>query len=185
MKRKIFISAGHSNVPGKDMGADGLDGVKEGNLTVELRNLVIKEFKLLGENVTTDVDSNVTKETVILINGLLSERDIALDIHFNAFARESANGTEVIVPFKSSQFERELAAKLSKEVAICLGNKDRGYITEAQSARGTLIFMRPNCENILLEVCFITNRKDLDSYLSKKNEVAKVIAKTLYEYVTK
>ena len=32
MTKKIFLSAGHSNVPGKDMGADGLDGLKEGIL---------------------------------------------------------------------------------------------------------------------------------------------------------
>ena len=36
MVRKIFISSGHSNVPGKDMGADGLQGLKEVILAVEL-----------------------------------------------------------------------------------------------------------------------------------------------------
>ena len=44
--RKIFISAGHSNKSGKDQGAQG-NGYIEGQLAVELRNLLVSELKSL------------------------------------------------------------------------------------------------------------------------------------------
>ena len=44
--RKIFISAVHSNKPGKDQGAAG-NGFIEGQLAVELRNLLVSELKSL------------------------------------------------------------------------------------------------------------------------------------------
>ena len=185
MVRKIFISSGHSNVPGKDMGADGLQGLKEGILTVELRNLVVKELKFFNQTAITDSDSFVTKDTVAIINALLDSRDIAIDLHFNAFAAESAKGCEVLIPFKSTQIERDLAQILVDNISAVLATKNRGVKTEADSARKHLMFMTPNCENILIEVCFITNKTDVLMYLTKKDVVAKVIAKCLYDFVTK
>ena len=41
--RKIFISAGHSNKQGTDRGASG-NGFIEGELTVELRDLIVSEL---------------------------------------------------------------------------------------------------------------------------------------------
>ena len=184
MKHLVFVSAGHSNIPGRDMGAVGIGNIKEGDLTAELRKLVVEEFKKLGVVPVKDKDNTVTSETVATINSILDVNDVAIDIHFNAFHRATANGTEVIVPFKSSEFERILAAKLSAEIAKVLNTTNRGVITEAQSARGTLLFMRPNCENILIEVCFITNQKDLDSYNANKQLVAKTIALVVYDYMT-
>lgn len=179
--RKVFISAGHSNVPGKDMGADGLDGLKEGDLTARLRTAVVNELRLLGQNALVDPDSYVTKDTVAVINSKLGIRDVAIDIHFNAFSVESAKGTEVLVPFKSTEYERKLAKSLCDNISACLATKNRGVKTEADSARKHLMFMTPNCENILIEVCFITNKADVLMYLTKKDMVAKVIAKCIYD----
>ena len=183
--RKVFISAGHSNIPGKDMGAEGLEGLKEGNLTVELRNLVVKELGLLGQQTITDPNYFVTKDTVALINVILKSRDIAIDIHFNAFAVESAKGCEVLIPFNSTQVEKNLAKLLVDNISAALATKNRGVKTEADSARKQLMFMTPNCENILIEVCFITNKADVLMYATKKDIVAKVIAKCVYDFLTK
>ena len=185
MIRKVLISAGHSNVPGKDMGADGLDGLKEGQMTASLRTAVVNELKLLGQNTLTDPDYFVTKDTVAIVNALLDSKDIAIDLHFNAFAAESAKGCEVLIPFKSSQVERDLAQILVDNISAVLATKNRGVKTEADSARKHLMFMTPNCENILIEVCFITNKADVLMYLTKKDIVAKVIAKCIYDFVTK
>ena len=185
MTRKVFISAGHSNVPGQDMGADGIDGLKEGNLTVELRDLVVKELAILNQHAITDPNYFVTKDTVAIINALLDSRDIAIDIHFNAVAAESARGCEVLIPFNSSEIERKLAKVLVDNISDVLSTRNRGVKTEADSARKHLMFMTPNCENILIEVCFITNKADVLIYLTKKEVVAKVIAKSVYEFLTK
>jgi N-acetylmuramoyl-L-alanine amidase len=183
--RKIFISAGHSNVVGKDEGAIGINDIKEGDLNVGLRNLIVEELKVLGQHTITDPDYFVTKDTVTIVNAMLDSKDIAVDIHFNASSFNGARGTEVLIPFKSSEFELRLAEILSENISAVLSTTNRGVKTEAQSARGRLIFMTPNCENILIEVCFITNKYDLISYFAKEKILAKVIAKCLYEYLTK
>jgi len=182
--RKIFISAGHSNSPNSDMGAIGISGLKEGDLAVELRDLIIKELKLLNQYAITDSNSYVTKDTVAIINSILGPRDIAIDLHFNAGA-EIIKGTEVLVPFKSSPFEKQLAKTLVDNISACLGTRNRGVKTEADSFRGRLIFMTPNCENILIETCFITNKLDVAMYLFKKDVVAKVIAKCIFDSLNK
>jgi len=182
--RKIFISAGHSNVSGRDRGALGVNGTIEGELTVALRKKVVSELNRLGANPITDIDRNVTRETVTFMIRNLVSRDIAIDIHFNA-ATKTATGTEVLIPFKSSEFERHLGNLLSYNIATVLGIRNRGLKTEADSARGRLIFMTPNCENILIEVCFITNENDMKAYNEKQNQVATIIAKCIISSLNK
>lgn len=182
--RKIFISAGHSNVSGRDRGALGVNGTIEGELTVALRKKVVSELNRLGANPITDIDRNVTRETVTFMIRNLVSRDIAIDIHFNAAAK-TATGTEVLIPFKSSEFERHLGNLLSYNIATVLGIRNRGLKTEADSARGRLIFMTPNCENILIEVCFITNENDMKLYNEKQNQVATIIAKCIISSLNK
>lgn len=182
--RKIFISAGHSNVSGRDRGALGVNGTIEGELTVALRKKVVSELNRLGANPITDIDRNVTRETVTFMIRNLVSRDIAIDIHFNA-ATKTATGTEVLIPFKSSEFERHLGNLLSYNIATVLGIRNRGLKTEADSARGRLIFMTPNCENILIEVCFITNENDMKLYNEKQNQVATIIAKCIISSLNK
>lgn len=184
-ERKLFISAGHGNDPNKDMGAVGIGGIKEGELTVELRNLIVNELHLLNQDVITDIDSNITRETVKIIKATLTSRDIAIDIHFNAFFIESARGSEVLVPFKSSYVERTLAKILVDNIAACLSTKNRGVKTEATSFHKQLLFMTPNCENILIEVCFITNKADMLMYVTKKKVLAKIITRCIYDFLTK
>jgi N-acetylmuramoyl-L-alanine amidase len=182
--RKIFISAGHSNVSGRDRGALGVNGTIEGELTVALRKKVVSELNRLGTIPITDSDNTVTRETVAFMTKTLTSRDIAIDIHFNASVK-SATGTEVLIPFKSSEFERHLGNLLSYNIATVLGIRNRGLKTEADSARGRLIFMTPNCENILIEVCFITNENDMKAYNEKQNQVATIIAKCIISSLNK
>lgn len=179
MKRRIFISAGHCVVNGKDAGATAMDNQKEGLMTAELRKLVVKELLAFGVFPNVDNDSFVTYETVNIIKDTLEKDDVAVDIHFNAYGNSLVRGTEVLVPFNYSRFELRLAGAIATAVSKVLETKNRGVKTEANSARGTLMFMRPNCENILIEICFITNKEDLDAYNNRKLMVAKVVAAEL------
>lgn len=182
---KVFLSAGHSNVTNLDMGAIGVDGVKEGTLTVRLRKKIIAAMREYGHNPLYDKDENVTSRTVKIIKATLSSRDIAIDIHFNASANKNATGTEVLVPFKSTPVERDLANILSSNIATLLGIRNRGVKTEAQSYHGRLMFMTPNCENVLIEVCFITNRSDMEKYYTQEDNLAILIARCIIGFITK
>jgi N-acetylmuramoyl-L-alanine amidase len=190
--RKVFLSAGHSNnsKPGSDRGASG-NGFIEGELTVELRSLIHDELCNLGINAELDKNSNVLRDTIALFRDIITDKCIAIDLHWNA-ATPQATGTEVLIPKNPSQFEQELASDLAKTISNTLGIRMRGVYngkpgvkTEDMSARGTLGWMRLKGENILPEISFITNKDDMDRYQKNKNLLAKNMAKVIYDYAKK
>jgi len=178
MKRRIAASAGHSNVPGQDMGAQG-NGIIEGNETVVLRNLIVQEFRNRKEPISVDPDSNVTFKTVALFKQYFGKEDILLDIHFNASSNPKATGCEVLVPAYMDIQERDLATNLVAAVSGVLNISNRGVKTELQSARKKLLWMSIPAITVLLEVCFISNPSDVSKYNAHKEELAKVITNIL------
>lgn len=188
--RKIYISAGHSNSVGKDRGASG-NGYIEGELAVEFRNLLTCELEALGLKPIVDQNDSILKQSINFFQNLTTNKDIVLDIHWNA-ATPAATGTETLIPSDPTQFEINLSSVISKCISDTLKIPMRGSYkghkgvkTEAESHHGRLGWMRLTGENILLEVCFITSKSDMDSYQANKEILAKEIAKILHEYSIK
>lgn len=176
MKRKIFLSAGHQG--DVDPGAIA-NGVHEADLTIELRDLIAAAFKSEYKiEFEVDNDSEDLKGTMQHVSEVLSDRDIAIDIHFNA-GDPRAFGTEVFIPDNYSTFEYVCANQLCKTICTVLQTYNRGVKTESQSSHKRLGFMRPNCMNILIEVCFITNTSDLFKYQHNKQTLAITLAKAI------
>jgi N-acetylmuramoyl-L-alanine amidase len=187
--RKVFISAGHTR-KGQDSGAVA-NGYKEGDLAAALRDKVVSELKTMGVTSIVDDDKNALQQTINAFRAAINPTSILLDIHFNA-GGELATGVETFVPDTASGFELELAGELSEVVAEVMTIKLRGNAygfqgvkTERQSARGKLGWMRLVGENVLLEVCFMTNKKELDTYLFNENKIAKRIAFVLATFAGK
>ncbi len=178
--RNIYLSAGHSNTKGRDMGAVG-NGFIEGVEAVELRNIIYTELKKLGVTALMDKDNSVLSETMTYFKNLTSKSAIVLDIHFNA-GSPKATGTETLIPSENTKFERDLAAKLTDTLATCLKIKSRGVKTEADSHHGRLGFFRLTGENALIEVCFISNKSDMESYEKNKQILGKELAEVLFEF---
>lgn len=174
MSRKIIISAGHG---GTDPGALG-NGYIERDLAIELRDLIVAELKTLGINPLVDDNRNALSQTLAWLRGKFGSRDVLIDIHWNAAANPEARGSEVIVPEVSTQFERSLGTSILTMLSN-LGFRNRGVKPESQTARKTLAWMRPNAENILIEVCFISNSLDMKLYQANKHTIAKRIAQIL------
>jgi N-acetylmuramoyl-L-alanine amidase len=177
MSRKIFLSAGHGGV---DSGAVG-NGYIERDLTIDLRNHVVRELKALGIVPSIDDDKNALAQTLAWLRGKFGSKDILLDLHWNAAANPEAKGSEVIIPDISSQFEKDLAKALLN-VFTEVGFRDRGVKAEALTARKKLGWMRPAAENVLIEVCFISNLTDMKLYEANKKNIAKKIANILNQY---
>ena len=136
--KKLFISAGHTNIPGQDRGAFG-NGYYEGDLTVELRDLIVAELKALCIIVNVDSNKNALLATLNYLKTLFfSKEDIIIDIHFNA-ASPGATGVEVLVPDNPSVLEKQIATALCEIHARVLMIKNRGVKTESQSAYWRLI----------------------------------------------
>jgi N-acetylmuramoyl-L-alanine amidase len=186
-KRAIFLSAGHG---GNDSGAVG-NGYTERDLAIELRQLIYTELCTLGITAELDKNSNALKETIQAFKNLVSPSCILIDIHWNA-AGPTATGTETFIPENYTEFELELASKLSKCISDTLEIPLRGSVkgklgvkTEAMSARKTLGFMRLTGQNILLEIAFISNKSDMEKYQANKRVLAFKLANILYTYANK
>lgn len=180
MPRKLFISAGHG---GSDPGAS-FGGYIERDLTIELRQLVVNELQKLGIQAVTDPNTNALAQTLAWLRGKFGSKDILLDIHWNASHNTDARGSEIIVPEKASQFELNLSNALLK-VFTDIGFRNRGVKPESETFRKRLGWMRPNAENVLIEVCFLTNNTDMMLYVNSKNIISKRLAFVLREYINK
>ena len=182
--RKLFISAGHSP---KKPGAQG-NGFKEELLTIELRDLIFDELSALGVKATIDPNDNALAETINFFRKLINSNSVVLDIHFNSAASALATGTETLIPEIYTRFEYNLASSLSNAVSSVLGIRLRGsngVKTEIESHHGKLAWMRMGAENILMEICFISNPSDMASYQANKVRLAKEIAKTIKDHLNK
>lgn len=187
--RTIFLSAGHSdgsNPSVKDKGAAS-NGFIEGLLTIELRNLITKELINFGVTPITDSNSNALSQTLTYFKNKTKPDSLVIDIHFNS-ASPIATGTETLIPAKYTAFEYNLAADTSKVISDILGLKLRGtngVKTELESHHGSLGWMKLTGENILLEVTFISNPKDMQIYQDKKHILAKNLAALFKQYAEK
>lgn len=174
----IFLLAGHTaskNSPNYDPGAIA-NGVSEADLAKELRDLTFP--KLNPSKVRVDDDRDSLKQVIQKIQS--TDKDIICDIHFNA-ATPQATGVEVIVPFRATQIELDLASKIANSFANIMSIKNRGVKDETKTARGRLGIMQPKGINVLIEVCFITNTKDLKAYQDNKVKLAESLTQILSE----
>jgi len=186
MKRRLYILAGHTNDPTSDEGAVS-DNANihyiEGKLTVELRDLIVKELNLMDAIVYTDANPLSLNKVILWLKKILKISDVVLDLHFNSFSSTKANGTEVIIPNTPSNFEKTLALELVSAVSGNLNIKNRGVKSEKESAHGKLAIMQLNCETVLLEVCFLSNPQDMINYTKFKKVLAFKLANLLYKYI--
>ncbi len=184
--RSVFLSAGHSNKPGRDRGAQG-NGYIEGELAVEFRNILKTELEMLGIKPILDKDDSILSESVAFFKNKTQSNSIVIDIHWNA-ATPTATGVETLIPSNDSEVERNLAKEISDCISTTLGiplrgnyKNIKGVRSESESHHGRLGWMRLNGENVLLEVCFITNKSDMEKYQTNKHTLIKKIAKIIYD----
>lgn len=185
MRRRLYILAGHTNSPTSDEGAvvnSTSTHYIEGNLTVELRDLIVKELKVMDAIVYTDANPLPLNKVLLWLKKILNISDIVIDLHFNSFTSTKANGTEVIVADSPTAFEKTLALDILHTTTDILHTKSRGVKSETESAHGTLAVMRLNCEVLLLETCFLSNPQDMVNYMKYKKELAIALAHVLYKY---
>lgn len=181
-KRKVFISAGHSNKVGRDRGASSEFGV-EGVLMVEFRDLLNRELQKLDICPILDKDDSILQDTINYLRKLTSNNCIVIDLHLNSSSNSTANGTEVIIPGnKTTDIEKNLGKELNDIMVKTLGTKNRGVKTDVQLGR-TLGFFRIPGHNILPELVFLSNKEDMEKYQKYKFALAKEMAKVIKKYI--
>ena len=173
----IYLSAGHFF---GDPGAINATGVKEADLTMELRSLIAAELTKLGASFVLDKDTENLSQYISRIKP--GSGSVVCDIHFNA-GQPTANGVETLVKTGANHGENLLAAEINKVLVDVCGLRNRGVKTEADSHRGRLGILHTAAGiSVLPEICFISNVSDLGRYQGKKEAVAKGIAAALKKY---
>ena len=179
MSRKVYLIAGHN---GKGTGAKGF--IDEGAETICLRNAIAKELKELLIDVTIDDDFTPLTKVVQWLRSMVSKKDICIDIHFNASSNQQANGSEIFVPDNATEDENALAFMLQNTILAVLETKNRGVKRESESLHGKLAMLSGfDCCNILIEVCFVTNKEDAEKYNSNFNQLARELAIDILEFI--
>lgn len=169
--RTIFVVAGHS---GPGTGANGF--IDEGKETIIFRDKLADELRKYNINVDGDFgrEKSSLRDIIATMKSSVKPNDISIDIHFNAVGNPSVSGTEVFIPTNYTMLEQSLATTIANTMSKSLGIKNRGVKTEKQSAHKTLGMLSGfDCLNILIEVCFVSNKADADSYYTNRDFMIK------------
>lgn len=178
MSNKIFISAGHGNA---DPGAVA-NGTTEATIAVEVRNLVAQQLSAMGVSFEADGDGSLNLPLPRAIELAKACGPVRVEFHLNA-GPPTAKGVECL----SGVAQKALAQALAAAVAGVLGNPlrgDKGWKAESESARGRLGFLR-QAAGVIVELFFITNAAELDTYRAHKEELAAAIANVLVAHNAK
>lgn len=170
---KFTVTAGHGD---KDPGAVALDGkTTENALMTELRDMVADILLNKGHEVKTD-GARWENWPLVRALKLIPQSDVAIELHMNASTNMAAQGTEVISLPAHKDLAREIARRIAHTLEIPVRGAG-GWIDQSQSARGRLAFV--NAGGLIVEVCFISNLKELAKYQDRKLLVAAAIAESL------
>ena len=167
---RILLISGHG---AGDCGAVG-NGLKEADLTRELVDLVAVELKKYASVTIYNKNRNAYKDAR---SGKLNipACDYALEIHFNAHSNPKAHGAEIYITTaeKGYSVEKKILKRLEK------------YFTNRGVKRNNFLVIRKiksrGVSSALLEVCFISNKNDIEVYKKNKAQIAKETAVAIAE----
>jgi N-acetylmuramoyl-L-alanine amidase len=176
----IYISAGHTSRGVKqDPGAVG-NGYREADLTVEFRDLVIAELQKQNIKVIKDQDDERLGEYLKRIQ--TGNGSVVVEYHFDAALSQTATGTTALIEAEADRLDKAFGKELVESTSSILGIKNRGVLTEKDSHRGSLGLMREEGIICLVEICFISNKSDLDAYHKNKKILAKAHADIILKF---
>lgn len=175
----IYVSAGHHNLDSGAISSNCGRIFKEADLTKIQRDLTIKQLDVLNVKYIVDKDTETLSEYLKRISPTSS--DVVIEFHFNSF-NKIANGVETIVGNKASKLSLDFAKEINDATVQTLQLKDRGVKYESESARGKLGLFREAGISCLVEICFIDNCLDMDSWLKNKEKLAIQYARIISKY---
>jgi N-acetylmuramoyl-L-alanine amidase len=178
----IFLSAGHHSKHSikTDPGAIGFNGTKEGDITIEFRDLVSAELTKMKVPHILDRDRDeVLAEYLQRIK--TGNGSVVLEYHCDAF-NGKASGTTSFMEDDGDKLDKAFAKELVDSVSSTLSIPNRGVKTASQSNRGRLGLMNEDGIICLQELFFIDNASDLESYHKNKHTLAKAHANILVKY---
>ena len=204
----IGLDAGHG---GSASGTYSINSKKDGlfeehyalDLTKKVSERLVEHgFKTVLTRTTDTNPGNVSERAKMLIK---AGCNFCLSIHFNGMSTESPNGTEVFVPYGEkgagieAGFQKYLGEffKVRAPFARASNYYNKNNVFDKKLNLSTrkfdawdnqkdyFGFVRTCWENgvsaDLLEVCFLTNKKDFETYTKNVDKIADAIARSIVE----
>lgn len=168
-----LISAGHG---GTDPGAVAL-GRKEADIALTMRELVASRLLEMRHTVLQDGGQGVNlplRDALKLIKGT----SLAVELHCNA-GLATATGVEVIAPPALKLVAQRIARAIAGETGQRLRGQG-GWIDQTQSQHHRLAWVQAG--GIIVEMVFVTNAGDMQTFLQRQDRVAQAIAGAICAY---
>lgn len=209
MNKRIGIDAGHGGGYTGTYSIDSRkDGLFEKHYTLEVARAVRDRLIPYGfEVIMTRENDNRPGDVSQRAKMLASAKcDYAVSIHFNGSENASANGCEVFVPYEATNgiieagyqkylgelfdirkpFARSNNSLNRNETFDKRLNLNTGKFEAATALKSDYFgFVRTGwadgMQSDLLEICFLTNRKDFEVFTRNKDKVADAIARAIVE----
>lgn len=165
MSKKITMTAGHG---GTDPGAVG-NGYQEHALAWDFIKRVKKYLQdnYIRVNVTIFEEKNAKGQFLASYG---TAEGIYLSFHFNASTNINASGTEVLQGKYGTKYINEVSAALSRHFrprGIKQANTDNFYMLREAGFDG------------IVEICFISNKGDMDYYIKNKDNIVASVAEAI------
>ncbi|WP_428663553.1 N-acetylmuramoyl-L-alanine amidase [Runella sp.] len=179
----LYLLAGHTIIAGKGTGAFGINGFDEAIEAARLRDDITKLLRSKNVAVINDVDTTPLQKVVMWLKSLVKKNDKVIEMHFNA-GPPTATGVEVYIDDTPTGeevvFARQIATAISRVLGIKLrGNAGVRHESESQHSSLAIISVPSAAVNVLVEVCFLTNNGDVDSYRRNYNLLVEALAEII------
>ncbi|MFJ7662042.1 N-acetylmuramoyl-L-alanine amidase [Lysinibacillus sp. NPDC097162] len=175
MTKKYVGSSGHGlKIRGAEHFIDEVDEARK--VTNEVHHILTTQYTGIGsvfhDNTSTTQNQNL--QTIVNYHNKQT-RDLDWSIHLNAAGvTDSPRGVEVLY-----YDAKDLAAKVSAAIANASGLKNRGA-----KQRTELYFLKNTTKPaILLEICFVDSKADVDLYHKNFNPICAAIAEVLADHL--
>lgn len=168
----IYLGAGHG---GNDPGAVGF-GHTEAKIATEFRDLLKARLTKLGWAVHTDGgpgENLPLKDSIAVAKTIDGPR---LEFHLNA-GPASAKGVEILSLPTYKKFAISVAQVISKTLGIP-ARGEKGWKSDDSGQHHRLGFCR-EAGGSIVELFFLSNKKELETYLAKKEVLADVLGAML------
>ena len=176
----ITIHAGH-NAKGKVAcgASDYIDESKEARIIVKYMKKFLKKEKIKFYDCTVNnASSSLANLQQIVAKCNSHKRDLDVSIHFNACMHSpkdgKTKGTEVHI-IEDSGIKGSAAHKIASNISKVTGLTNRGI----KINKGLYVLNHTTAPALLVEVCFVDDRDDVNKYLPNKKEIARAIVKAL------
>lgn len=172
----VTITAGHG---GSDPGAVN-GNVTEAEVATDMRNMIKLYLERKGVKVRTDGKGSENQSLTNAIK-LISGSKIAIELHCNAFSKPNAGGVEALAQPKDRITCQKLCKAVSRVMGIPIRGSEGGFKSEGSGQHSRLGYVRNG--GIILELFFISNPVELQTYQARKWLVARELADVIAAHI--